>query len=39
MLKCPICNSKRVTKSKKGIKCKKCGYINKKWEIKIITNQ
>lgn len=28
--KCPRYNSTRITKSKEGIQCKKCGYINKK---------
>ncbi len=31
-MKCPVCNSTRVTKTKLGFKCKKCGYTNKKWK-------
>jgi transcription initiation factor TFIIIB Brf1 subunit/transcription initiation factor TFIIB len=30
-MKCPNCNSSRITKSQEGIKCKRCGYINKQF--------
>ena len=27
--KCPNCNSSKIVKNNKGMKCLKCGYINK----------
>ncbi len=27
--KCPVCNSSRITFSKEGMECKRCGYVNK----------
>jgi ribosomal protein L37AE/L43A len=30
MKKCPGCGSSRITQTSEGIKCQKCGYINKK---------
>jgi len=30
MKSCPSCGSKSIIKSEKGMKCKKCGYVNKK---------
>jgi ribosomal protein L37AE/L43A len=29
MKKCPNCRSSRITQTSQGIKCQKCGYINK----------
>jgi len=26
--KCPVCSSTKLTSSKRGTKCLKCGYIN-----------
>lgn len=28
--KCPVCQSRRLSKLTSAIKCKKCGYINDK---------
>ena len=30
MKKCPGCGSSRITQTSDGIKCQKCGYVNKK---------
>jgi len=30
MLKCPVCNSSKVTKSNMGMQCKKCNYTWKR---------
>jgi len=38
MKKCPICNSKKITQSKQGFKCKNCGYVNTKY-IEVIPNK
>ena len=27
--KCPVCNSTRITGSKEGLECKRCGYTHK----------
>jgi tRNA(Ile2) C34 agmatinyltransferase TiaS len=27
-MKCPNCNSTRITRSKIGLRCKKCNYFN-----------
>jgi len=33
MIKCPVCDSKKVTYNEEGDrKCQRCGYINKKDE-------
>jgi ribosomal protein L37AE/L43A len=29
MKKCPSCRSSRITQTSEGIRCQKCGYINK----------
>lgn len=35
-MKCPVCNSIRVTISKEGISCKRCGWVNKKIKQRIL---
>ncbi len=32
--RCPVCNSSRVTQSKNGFECKRCGYVNKEFKEK-----
>ena len=32
MKKCPACNSSRITASEDGMRCKRCGFTNKRNE-------
>jgi RNA polymerase subunit RPABC4/transcription elongation factor Spt4 len=38
MIKCPICNSTRITEGLEGMKCQRCGWINNS-KVKIIKSK
>ena len=38
MKACPVCGSKKVSETKEGFGCRKCGFLNKKFSEEYVTD-